>query len=115
MDKKGKTILILGNGFDLAHGLPTKYSHFLEFCQRVMRIFTYDKEQSIERFEELSINNWQTNETIKNSILTAFSKRKINGYNGEITIENPELLEIYNLLEDNVWYLYLNELYKKVA
>ena len=35
MSDKGKTILILGNGFDLAHGLPTKYSHFLNFCQRV--------------------------------------------------------------------------------
>ena len=25
-------ILILGNGFDLAHGLKTKYSDFLEYC-----------------------------------------------------------------------------------
>ena len=22
-------ILVIGNGFDLAHGLPTKYEHFL--------------------------------------------------------------------------------------
>lgn len=97
----------------MAHGLPTKYSHFLEFCQRVKRIFDYDKEQSMERFEELSINNWQTNETIKNSILTVFSKRKTNDHNGEKTIENLELLEIYNLLDDNVWYLYLNDMFKK--
>lgn len=26
-------ILVIGNGFDLAHGLPTKYEHFLEFCE----------------------------------------------------------------------------------
>jgi len=26
-------ILILGNGFDLAHGLKTKYSDFLKYCQ----------------------------------------------------------------------------------
>jgi hypothetical protein len=25
-------ILILGNGFDLAHGLKTKYSEFMSFC-----------------------------------------------------------------------------------
>jgi hypothetical protein len=25
-------ILILGNGFDLAHKLPTKYSDFLDYC-----------------------------------------------------------------------------------
>ena len=24
-------ILVIGNGFDLAHGLPTKYTDFLEF------------------------------------------------------------------------------------
>ena len=26
-------IVILGNGFDLAHGLKTKYGHFLEYCK----------------------------------------------------------------------------------
>lgn len=26
-------ILILGNGFDLAHGLNTKYADFLKYCQ----------------------------------------------------------------------------------
>lgn len=32
-------ILVLGNGFDLAHGLPTGYINFLEFCERVMPIY----------------------------------------------------------------------------
>lgn len=26
-------ILLIGNGFDLAHGLPTKYTDFLEFIK----------------------------------------------------------------------------------
>ena len=26
-------ILILGNGFDLAHGLPTRYTDFLAYCR----------------------------------------------------------------------------------
>lgn len=35
-------ILILGNGFDLAHGLKTKYSDFLEYCVKQFgRIFVY--------------------------------------------------------------------------
>lgn len=25
-------ILLIGNGFDLAHGLPTLYKNFLDFC-----------------------------------------------------------------------------------
>ena len=33
-----KNILILGNGFDLAHELPTKYSHFLMLCRGIMNI-----------------------------------------------------------------------------
>lgn len=28
-------ILVVGNGFDLAHGLPTKYGDFFEFCRRI--------------------------------------------------------------------------------
>ena len=26
-------ILLIGNGFDLAHGLPTRYTDFLEFIK----------------------------------------------------------------------------------
>ena len=31
---RGKKILLIGNGFDLAHGLPTKYTDFLGFVER---------------------------------------------------------------------------------
>lgn len=30
-----KRILIIGNGFDIEHGLPTKYNEFLEFCNKL--------------------------------------------------------------------------------
>ena len=26
-------IIVIGNGFDLAHGLPTKYTDFLEYVK----------------------------------------------------------------------------------
>jgi hypothetical protein len=26
-------LLIIGNGFDLAHGLPTRYTDFLRYCR----------------------------------------------------------------------------------
>ena len=41
-EKRGKSILILGNGFDLAHNLPTKYSNFLDFCKIVDKFFKDD-------------------------------------------------------------------------
>lgn len=31
-------ILVIGNGFDLAHGLPTTYSDFLKFFEIIMNI-----------------------------------------------------------------------------
>lgn len=40
MEDKGKTILFLGSGFDLAHGLPTKYSHFWIYVKE-LRISSY--------------------------------------------------------------------------
>ena len=33
-------ILLIGNGFDLAHGLPTLYKNFLDFCIKAKVIFT---------------------------------------------------------------------------
>lgn len=32
-------ILVIGNGFDLAHGLPTKYTDFLGFCEAINKIY----------------------------------------------------------------------------
>ncbi len=32
-------ILVIGNGFDLAHGLPTRYTDFLEFVKTMRQLF----------------------------------------------------------------------------
>lgn len=37
-------ILIIGNGFDLAHGLPTKYEHFLKFMYSFIEYKTAKEE-----------------------------------------------------------------------
>lgn len=34
----GKKILIIGNGFDLTHGLPTRYSDFLNFIELIQKL-----------------------------------------------------------------------------
>lgn len=116
MADKGKTILILGNGFDLAHGLPTKYSHFLDFCRRVELIWNYslgNGKQAVAEFKRNWINDWKTNELISTAIVTEFENRKImrnDKGSYEVTSDNLELSEIYNLLDDNVWYKYFKEL-----
>lgn len=117
MDKRGKTILILGNGFDLAHDLPTKYSHFLEFCRRVVKIWTWRldaREYAISSFEKQWIENWVTDESIVTAIVTAFENRVIMfdvQDAPKVKSDNLELSEIHNLLDDNVWYNYFIELY----
>lgn len=42
-------ILIVGNGFDLAHGLKTKYSDFLEHCEKYIN---YSYKQENEELED---------------------------------------------------------------
>lgn len=119
MADKRNTILILGNGFDLAHGLPTKYSHFLDFCQRVERIWSFgtstDK-KTIADFKRMWIDKWEIDVSIKDTIVAAFCNRKMRiksegGY--EFTSDNLELSEIHTLLDDNIWYEYFTELYTK--
>ena len=41
---RGRKILLIGNGFDLAHGLPTSYSYFLDFCDKVEKKFNFNQE-----------------------------------------------------------------------
>lgn len=40
-------ILIIGNGFDLAHNLPTKYTDILEFLRIIKITSTWMGDQSI--------------------------------------------------------------------
>lgn len=47
-------ILVIGNGFDLAHGLPTKYTDFLAFCKVIKNVYEVDERDTddIEYMEE---------------------------------------------------------------
>ena len=119
MSDKGKTILILGNGFDLAHGLPTKYSNFLDFCWRVERIWTYgdvNDQTTIENFKNTYINGWKIDSTIKERILEEFAERRsvaVDEGDFDIVVDSSELSEIHECLKDNIWYMYLKKLYEK--
>lgn len=45
-------IIIIGNGFDLAHQLPTKYTDFLNFMKFINRIENFN-----DTFEKFTIDN----------------------------------------------------------
>lgn len=82
----GKTVLILGNGFDLAHGLPTKYSDFLNFCEIVLS----------NSILKLSSSDWLckyiTDESVRSEFIIKYYER-----------EN----DFRSLLYDNTWYKFL--------
>lgn len=79
-------ILIIGNGFDLAHDLPTKYENFLDFTNAYLRIPCFDSKYTA------SFNN----------------------YFKRIKQENPFVYEeIGSLIKDNVWLKHFNAVYEE--
>lgn len=76
-------ILILGNGFDLAHGLKTKYSDFLEYCK--------EKYSTIKNVGVDNSNNF----LFENVWVKHFLNKTLEG-DKWIDLEN----EIYNVIEN---------------
>lgn len=114
MSEKGKTVLILGNGFDLAHGLPTKYSDFLEFCRRIMRMwecYKNDRQKELQSFVT-NLIKWNATESIINSLAGVFKNRIIDEDNW-VKIDDEILNEIRKLVINNTWFLYLERIYKQ--
>ena len=50
-------ILVIGNGFDLAHGLPTKYGDFLEFVKVIRQVIKVHDKQTLDSIEWGNINS----------------------------------------------------------
>ncbi len=97
-------ILVIGNGFDLAHGLPTKYGDFLEFCERARRIFTFHEDTSLSDYKSKNIDNWDMNDYIKNALLDAFKNRNCNP--NSVRVSNKALEELYTHIRQNAWLEY---------
>ncbi|MCB8540771.1 MULTISPECIES: AbiH family protein [unclassified Faecalibacillus] len=70
-------ILLIGNGFDLAHGLPTSYSYFLDFCDKVSRMFTYLMHIDDKAYEKSALNTWDVDDSIKDKLLEWYKKEMI--------------------------------------
>lgn len=89
-----KKVLILGNGFDLAHGLPTRYSDFMKFCETSLN--------NPEKYE-ICINEWlkkyAINKEVKKEYIQYFSTK----YN-----------YFLDLLYENIWYKFLQNQYNKL-
>lgn len=108
-DKKPMNILIVGNGFDIAHGLPTRYGDFLDFlkcCKKIVddNPIHIENEKSLQGkdVEEdwINIKDSKLNEVIK-SVLESDEGRKIFG---DKFIHNnyEEILKKNNIIDDAI-------------
>lgn len=94
-------MLIIGNGFDLAHGRPTTYVDFLKFAESVMRIQTFTGGQT-----EFQASLSGLNAQVKEYVLNLHKDTAVSQVNGQIHTNNKTIQEIWNCLDKNVWYIY---------
>ena len=108
--QKNYNILIIGNGFDLAHGLPTTYSDFLDFGEKVNRIFANDKEISVNEYTSKNLVNWHINDVIKTILKEVYENRTFESgletKEQRVSTRNAYIDEIHELIANNIWYKY---------
>ena len=86
-------ILIIGNGFDLAHGLPTKYTDFLEFVKRIKIISSNKRKPNFSRFKKEYLDDWNVNKEVASYIGRILKDR----------IESKIINELFALVKHNFW------------
>lgn len=97
-------ILVVGNGFDLAHGLPTKYSDFLNFVHFINQLTSNDR-NSLEIERKLALGDIELKQTIKDLFYD-----KLISLNLTYTENFNTYLDLWKLLtRNNLWIKYFND------
>lgn len=96
-------ILVIGNGFDLAHGLPTKYTDFLELIASEVKLWEKLKKEGREvanRIKALPLD-------------VQFPKNKKVKVEIDVSMDNQ--VELWNCINRNIWvdYFLNNPTYHK--
>ena len=106
-------ILLIGNGFDLAHGLPTSYKNFLEFCERARRIYTYKESASVAEYARQNLYGWKMSDEIKGRLVDAYEHRSCikayapdGTYHLNVTTTCGPLDELNTHVSHNAWLEY---------
>lgn len=103
-------ILVIGNGFDLAHNLPTSYVDFLLFCEKAETVYTANLGATAQDFCQEILTDWETDSAIKQVLIDAFNTRHIAELQNAISeiicpinTSNKELDELYSCIQNNIW------------
>lgn len=109
-------ILLIGNGFDLEHQLPTTYSQFLDFCRMVEYIFESTASSypafSYPAFKDL-LQTYQANESIKEPMLAALRRRTF--HDAARSPEDDLFDELHDCLEDNLWLVHFRSVRSSIG
>lgn len=110
-------ILLIGNGFDLAHKLPTKYEDFLAFCEEVRTLYTYSWKATEKQYRQNRLDCGKLVEDIKNEFSAAFRQRTQQRDKDDlkVVIPDPRFTELCGLVEKNVWIDYFLERQNRLA
>lgn len=113
-------ILIIGNGFDLAHDLPTKYSDFIEFSDRMLKIYNSQCNDMYNYTNEL-VTNWKAQKKedekrlqfLKYYLMKYVESREEKNVNEELLCPNEiEKWNVFNdFLSENILYDYFQKIY----
>ncbi|MCH4243240.1 AbiH family protein [Acinetobacter gerneri] len=106
-------ILIVGNGFDLSHYLPTKYDHFMVAMNAIEN---WDESHEGMTFDDLFCKDYwykdkKTGEEYQNVF---FQYTKAMYYTNEIRITLDQITELKKQLKENVWYQYFSDHVREV-
>lgn len=93
-------ILLIGNGFDLAHGLPTKYTDFLDFVRVIKQIIEEYKNSAFLKPSTNSDNFLRLNSTIRSLIDYQIEQTRTCG-------QYKEFINLWdNIISNNIWIEY---------
>lgn len=88
-------LIIIGNGFDLAHGLPTSYNHFLNHIWRRFPEIASNglfKELFNVKLEHISLQSYENYNDFLNKCIQNYNK---DGYSAKLPADYPSGLQIY--------------------
>lgn len=111
-------ILVIGNGFDLAHELPTTYPQFLEFCKRVFPIYQNPEGRGVDLYQKEYLYEWNFNKEVKEALKDAYKSRRkiiVERNQSQIKTDYPKLDEMYSAIRENIWieYFFQCNMYQK--
>ncbi len=112
-------ILVLGNGFDLAHELPTKYNDFLDFLNLIKDLSQY--QGNLLTFENDTLHHSSIYDNVISYVNSIISKIKLEAQESNLDIyatgcstlvaqsKDSILQELASLLSYNVWFEYFKK------